>query len=119
MTLAALICCVLGGLVVARLAYLFATDVDYALKDTDHHRENLPHVMADRYTMMAVFAFAAAAYGDLNVIAVLFAGFAFLGFADAFIYAQARKRIIKHVLAGVAGAIVAVVAFAAQLTSGA
>lgn len=114
MTWAVLVACGLGALVLARLAWLFCVDVDYALRDTDHHLEDLPHVMADRYAMMTVFALLAALYQDMLVIAVLFAGFAFLGFADAYIYRRARKPIFKHVLAGVAAAVVSALALIAN-----
>ena len=65
------------------------------------------------------YALGATLYGDLNVIAFLFAAFAFMGFADAFIYARGGHPISKHVTAGIAASIVAVVACLAQTSNGA
>ena len=103
-----------GVLVTGALAALFLRDPVAGMAQTTHRLEKLPEVMADRYVGMVVLALAATLYGDLKVIAVLFAVFAYTGFHDAWIYARGGFPIAKHVSAGVAGLIVAIVAMKAM-----
>lgn len=88
------------------LAILFLRDPVQGLALTTHHLEDLPKVMTDRYFALVLLALGAVVYGDLKVIAYLFAVFSFLGFADAWIYHRADKPIAKHLAAGASGAIV-------------
>lgn len=115
----ALVLSAAGVLVTAALAGVFLYDTETGLRQTTHRAEDLPKVMTDRYIAMAALALGATLYGDLNVIAFLFAAFAFMGFADALIYARGGHPISKHVNAGTAAAIVAVVAGLAQTSNGA
>lgn len=108
-----------GVAVTGYLAAIFLRDPQNGLQQTTHHAENLPSVMTDRYLAMTALAAGATFYGDLKVIAFLFATFAFMGFADAYIYARAGKPISKHIIAGVAAMIVVIVALLAQITNGA
>ncbi len=103
-----------GALVTGALAFLFLRDPVAGLAQTTHRAEKLPEVMADRYVGMLVLAIGATFYGDLKVIAVLFAVFAYTGFHDAWIYARGGFPIAKHVSAGVAGMIVSIVAMIAM-----
>lgn len=100
----------LGVLVTGALAVMFVRDPVAGLAQTTHRHELLPRVMADRYIAFAALAFGATVYGDLKVIAALFGAFSFMGFADAYIYARGGHPIAKHVGAGVAAAIVVIVA---------
>jgi len=103
----------LGILVTGALAALFLRDPVRGMAAVNHRAEQLPQVMADRYIAFAVLAVGATVYADLKVIAVLFAVFAFMGLADAVIYARAGYAWMKHFAAGVAAAAVAAVALAA------
>ncbi len=103
----------LGTLVTGALAFLFMRDPLSALRLTTHRAEKLPQVMADRYVAMAVLTIGATLYGDMKVIAVLFGTFAFMGFADAWIYRRGGFPIAKHMAAGVLALIVVVVALLA------
>ncbi|MDQ7070940.1 MAG: hypothetical protein Q9M48_09435 [Rhodobacterales bacterium] len=109
----------IGVAVTGYLAVIFLRDPQNGLQQTTHHAENLPSVMTDRYLAMTALAAGATFYGDFKVIAFLFATFAFMGFADAFIYARAGKSISKHMIAGGAAMIVVIVAILAQITNGA
>ena len=115
----ALILSAAGVLATAVLAGVFLYNTEAGLRQTTHRTEDLPKVLTDRYIAMAALALGATIYGDLNVIAFLFAAFAFMGFADALIYARGGHPISKHVTAGVAAAIVALVAGLAQTSNGA
>ncbi|MEO8531462.1 MAG: hypothetical protein ABI459_09570, partial [Deltaproteobacteria bacterium] len=88
----------------------------HGLQMTDHFEDQLPRVMSDRYVFLLGLAVAALLYGDLKVIAFLYTGFAFLGFADAFIYARVRKPVTKHIMAGAFASIVVIIALVALLT---
>ncbi len=74
--------------------------------------------MADRYIANLALALAATLYGDLWVIAVLFAVFAFMAFADALIYGRAGKPFTPHLVAGIGASAVALVALVAKLAGG-
>ena len=108
-----------GVVVTGLLATLFTLNPAKGMVEATHHAEQLPQVMAGRYIALTMLALGATIYGDMAVIAFLFAVFAFLGFADAFIYARANRPMAKHLIAGITAAIVAAVALAAHLNTGA
>lgn len=108
-----------GGVVVTGLlAALFIRDPQRGLVLATHRPEMLPQVMADRYTAMCFLAVGATLYGDLKVIAWLFAAFALMGCADGWIYARAGHPYMKHLLSGVAAAVVVAAALIALATTG-
>ena len=109
----------LGVAVTGTLAALFMRNPLQAMVQTTHHAEQLPQVMTGRYVALTLLAFGATIYGNMVVIAFLFAVFAFLGFADAFIYAHANRPMAKHLTAGITALIVTAVALAAHLNTGA
>ncbi len=102
-----------GIVVTGGFALLFLYDPDLAMKQTTHLSDKLPQVMTGRYAAFALLALGATLYRDLKVIAGLFAVFAFLGFADALIYATGAHPFAKHLAAGVAASIVVAVALLA------
>lgn len=105
--------------VTAALAAVFIRDPVQGMRQTTHHAEQLPQVMTGRYIALTLLALGATIYGDMVVIAFLFAVFAFLGFADAFIYARAGRPMAKHLSAGITAALVAALALAAHFQIGA
>jgi hypothetical protein len=107
----------LGALVTLTLAVKFLRDPERGMAWATHELEHLPQVMADRYFAMTFLAIGAAFYGDLKVIAYLFAVYAFVGIYDAVIYARAGKPMIKHLASGVASIVVTITALLA-LNSG-
>lgn len=107
----------LGGLFTGRFGVLFLLDPERGFAATTHRPEELPKVMADRYFAFALLALGSAVYGDFRVIAYLFAVFALVSFADAWIYARIDRPYVKHFAAGVMSIIVMVVALLA-LNSG-
>lgn len=108
-----------GILVTGLLATMFIRDPAKGLVQTTHRLEFLPMVMADRYIAMCFLAVGATIHGDLKVIAWLFAAFVLMGFADALIYARAGHPYMKHLLSGVAAAVVVAVAVAGMASTGA
>jgi hypothetical protein len=108
-----------GGVVLTGwLAAIFVVDPVRGMARVSHRLEDLPKVMADRYIAFMALAAGATWYGDLAVIAYLFAVFAFMALADAVIYVRVNKPFLPHLLAGIAAACVALVALFAQ-TNGA
>ncbi len=105
----------IGVIALGVLAVQFLRDPQHGLVRTTHRVADLPRVMANRYTAFTMLACGATAYRDLNVIAFLFAVFAFMGFADAWTYAQAGAPYSKHLIAGAAALFVAGVAIAALI----
>ena len=103
-----------GILVTGALALVFLRDPIAGLTHTTHRMEKLPEVMTDRYIAFTMLTVGATLYGDLNVIAVLFTTFAFMGFADAWIYARGGFAYGKHLAAGIAASIVVIVAVLAM-----
>jgi hypothetical protein len=103
----------LGVVVTGVLAFLFLRDPVSGMAQATHRAENLPEVMTNRYVAFCALALAATIYGDLKVIAVLFAAFAFTAFADARIYRRAGFPTAKHMAAGVGASIVVTVALLA------
>lgn len=111
--------CLGGAVVTGVLALIFWRDPEAGMAAATHRPEKLPLVMIDRYVAFTFLALAAAWHGDAGVIAVLFVAFAFMGLADAVIYARAGHPFIKHAAAGVAAFLVAIVATLAETTHGA
>ena len=109
----------LGVAVTATLAGVFMRDPIKGMMQTTHHPDQLPQVMTGRYIALTALALGATIYGNMAVIAFLFAVFAFLGFADATIYARAGRPALKHVLAGCTALAVTAVAVAAIYQTGA
>ncbi len=103
----------MGILVTGMLAVMFLRDPVKGMDWTTHRAGDLPKVMANRYTAFTMLACGATAYRDLTVIAFLFAVFAFMSLADTWIYGQQGLPYAKHLMAGVAAAVVSVVAIAA------
>jgi len=108
-----------GLLVTALLAVAFVRDPEQGLVQTTHHLAQLPEVMADRYIAMTALAAGAIWFGHAGVIAFLFSTFAFMGFADAYIYRRVGLPVMKHIAAGIAAMIVVIVATLAQINNGA
>ena len=108
-----------GVAVTGTLAALFIRNPVQGMLQTTHHAEQLPQVMTGRYVALTLLALGATIHGNMAVIAYLFAVFAFLGFADAFIYVRAGRPIAKHLTAGIMAAVVTALAFAAHLNTGA
>ena len=109
----------LGVAVTASLAALFIRDPVRGMVQTTHHPDQLPQVMTGRYVALTALALGATLYGNMVVIAFLFAVFAFLGFADAFIYSRAGRPALKHVIAGITAMSVMAVAIGALYQTGA
>ncbi|VAW03311.1 hypothetical protein MNBD_ALPHA07-804 [hydrothermal vent metagenome] len=103
----------LGVVMTALLSVIFLRDPKAGLVQTTHRLEKLPQVMTDRYIAMTVLAAGATLYRDMAVIAVLFASFAFMAFADAWIYARSGHPFSKHIGAGIAASLVVIVALMA------
>jgi hypothetical protein len=108
----------LGVAITLALAVSFLVSPAFGMAQAQHRLERLPRVMTDRYVAFVALALGATLYGDLAVTAYLFAVFAFMGFADAVIYARSGHPNWKHIAAGVAATIVSGVIFAAYHTTG-
>lgn len=108
-----------GAVSTGVLAVGFAVAPRWTMARVSHQLENLPAVMADRYLGFTLLALGAAWYGNMAVIAFLFAVFAVMSLADALIYRRAGKPIASHMTAGVAATTVAGLALLAQLTGAA
>jgi len=106
----------LGILVTGWLAAIFIINPVTGMAKVNHLPEFLPKVMTDRYIAFCLLAAGATFYGDLAVIAFLFAVFAYMAFADAALYRRAAKPFRPHFAAGVAAGIVSLVALSAHLT---
>ncbi|MFA3917572.1 hypothetical protein [Ruegeria hyattellae] len=110
----ALILAGFGGAGLAVISTIFLRDLKLGMERTSHHLEQLPQVMGGRYTGMAALALLAALYGDMAVIAGLFLVYAFLGFYDAWVYRGAQRPFMPHLIAGIAAAVVALLALSAN-----
>ena len=106
-----------GVAVTAALAGLFIRNPVQGMQQTTHHAEQLPQVMTGRYIALTLLALGATVYGNMAVMADLFAVFAFLAFADALIYARAHRPIAKHLTAGIIATFVTALALAAHLNT--
>ena len=115
----ALILTAAGTLVTARLAFMFLRDPVRGLALTTHRIEALPAVMADRYVAFTALALFSLIYEDFVVIAATFSAFAYMAFHDALIYARLGHSTSKHWIAGFGAALVAVVALATIVQTGA
>ena len=104
--------------VLAVLAYAVWSNPERGLAQTTHRVEQLPLVLADRYTAFAILALIFTLYGDPVVLAALFGVCAFIGLADGIIYARAGHPHLKHTVSGVLSAIGLVVALAAIALQG-
>lgn len=102
-----------GAVFTGALGLLFLRDPVRGFAITTHRLEQLPQVMSDRYFALALLALGSAVYGDFKVIAYLFGVYAFVSFADAWIYARVNRPYVKHVAAGVLSIIVMVTALVA------
>ena len=107
-----------GILVTGLLAVVFLRDPVAGMAQTTHQHDKLPQVMTDRYIAFTGLALFATLYGDLKVIAALFAAFAFMGFADAYIYHRGGYPTAKHMVAGCAASLVTIVALWALYAEG-
>ncbi len=108
-----------GTALTARLAYVFLRDPARGMALTTHRPEALPKVMADRYVAFTALALFSLIYGDFVVIAATFSTFAYMAFHDALIYARAGHPTSKHWIAGFGAALVAVLALATIVQTGA
>ncbi len=109
----------MGTIAAGVLAFAFLRDPIMGMVQARHQPGSLPKVMANRYTAFTMLACGATTYRDLTVISFLFAVFAFMGFADAWLYAQDGAPYSKHLIAGIAAALVAGVALVAIFQTGA
>jgi hypothetical protein len=117
MTLATLvtICVLITFLILSGLAFAFWSNPARGLVQTTHRAEQLPLVMADRYTAFALLALAILMFGDLRLTATFFAICAFMGFADGLIYARAGHPHMKHTFSGVLSVVALCVTLAALI----
>ncbi len=115
----AMICAGIGGAFLLLLGCLFWANPALGLKQTGHHAEQLPRVMADRYLAFALIGVFAAFYQDLNVMLAFFAACAVMAFVDARIYHRAQKGVSKHLIAGALSVVAFAVTFVARITEGA
>lgn len=118
LTTITLILAALGVVWTSVLAIVFLRDTDKGMDMTAHVTEDMPKVLRNHYVPFAVMAFGATLYGDLLVIAGLFAAFSYMGFADVYTYKKVGKPIAKHMSAGISGAIVVVFALLALKSTG-
>ena len=105
----------LGVVVTGWLVWNFARDTDAGMVAVSHKLDQLPNVMTGRYAGFFMLALAAVMYGDLKVIAVLYAVFAFCAFWDAGVYQRLRGQRSDvdpkpHFVAGLASVLVSGVA---------
>lgn len=105
----------IGILVTGLLAVLFLRDPVRGMAQVTHRAEDLPRVMAGRYSGFFLLAVGATVYGDIRVIGGLFAVFAFVSFYDAWLYASGGHAYGKHLQAGIASLVVVGVAAAAEI----
>jgi hypothetical protein len=117
MTLATLatVCALITFLILSGLAYAFWSNPTRGLVQTTHRIEQLPLVLADRYTAFALLTLAILLFGDLRLMAAFFAVCAFMGFADGLIYARAGHPHIKHTFSGILSVIALGVTLAALI----
>lgn len=99
-----------GAFLTGALAFLFLRNPVSGAAQAMHRAEQLPEVMTNRNIAFCALALAATLYGDLKVIAVLFAAFAVMSVAVALIYWRDGLSSVKHVAAGMAAFIVVNVA---------
>lgn len=108
----------IGAIVPGILGIYFLVNPEKGLALSAHRAELLPNVMTDRYFGLTALALGAAFYGDLVVIAFLYAVFAFLAFADTFIYARRGHAFANHLAAGLLSLLVVFVACYSLFSTG-
>jgi hypothetical protein len=120
MTLSLVITVFLGiaVLLVGSLAWLFWTDPERGLRESTHRLENLPSVMADRYTAFGVLGIGMMLFGDYPIITVYFLAGAIMGLCDGAIYARAGHPHLKHTASGVLSLLAMIVTAVAWATAG-
>lgn len=123
MTLSSLVVVLLaiGVVLLGYMAFLFWTDPAKGLRITTHRLENLPTVMANRYTGLAVLSLGMILYGNYPIITVFFLSAAIMALSDSMIYARAGHSFIKHTASGVLsviGMIISAIAWATTPVGG-
>ena len=103
-----------GVLVTGGFAYSFLRDPIKGMRRLHHRRKDLPQIMAGRYSGFCLLALGATLYRDLNVIAYLFAVFAFYSFFDTWVYARQDLPFAPHLAAALLAGLVTLVALVAQ-----
>jgi type III secretory pathway component EscU len=109
------VCALITFLILSGLAFAFWSNPARGLVQTTHRLEQLPLVLADRYTAFALLTLAILVFGDLRLMAAFFAVCAFMGFADGLIYARAGHPHMKHTFSGVLSVIALGVTLAALI----
>ena len=109
------VCLLVTVAILGVLAFAFWSNPARGLQQTTHRVQQLPLVMADRYTAFALMAVAILVFGDLRLTAAFFAVCAFMGFADGLIYARAGHPHMKHTLSGVLSVVALGVTLAALI----
>ncbi|MEP3698255.1 MAG: hypothetical protein ABJM74_07235, partial [Marinomonas sp.] len=79
-----------------------------------HKIENLPLVLANRYTAFAILGAVILIDGNLTLLAVFFAVSALMGLADGWNYARSNLPHIKHTMSGVLALIALVITLIAR-----
>jgi hypothetical protein len=97
------------------LAAIFVRNPATAMARVNHLPDALPSVMTGRYIANFALASGATLYGDLWVIAFLFAAFALMAYYDTAIYHRRGTRFAPHLAAGIGATLVVSVALAAIL----
>ena len=95
-----------GALALFGLGAAFWILPAHTLAVVDHTSDGLPQVMGGRYAFMGLLLAAASYLRDWRMLAIVFAGFAFLGFVDAVIYAAGNY--LPHVAAGLISGLICV-----------
>jgi hypothetical protein len=83
------------------IAFRFVRDAEEGMVWATHHHALLPRVMTGRYVMLFLFTLGVMIYGDINMIAWLFAVCAFVGFYDGWLYRANGLPHGKHTFTGV------------------
>jgi len=111
----AITCAVIGAMVAAYLAAVFAfAPAEVAYAQATHRADQMPMVMAGRYVTFGLFAAAAAASRDPRIIAATFAILAVPALWDTLLYAGIGESFVKHLAAGLAALIVSALGLAAH-----
>ncbi len=100
-----------GGAVTFCLGLVFLISPARGLDITRHTADKLPLIMAGRYMFMTMMAVAAGIAGQSQTIALVFIGLAGVAFFDTLVYAQAKRAVMPHFLAGIGALLVVCAAF--------
>ncbi len=111
-----LVCGVITVLILALLAFVMWRDPEDGLRQTTHLKEQLPLVMADRYTAFAFLALAFTLLGDVRVLSIFFVACAYMGLTDGWLYHRAGHPHWKHTVSGILSLIAAAIACMALLS---